>query len=366
MQHLPHATIDLSALEHNLACVRRLAPKMPIMAMLKANAYGHGLVDIAKRLVKNQVQALGVASLEAALLLRQVGIQTRIVLTTGFSTEAMLKTLLAKQIDVVVHAPYQLALMQAFTPTSLSGSLSVWLKVNTGMHRLGFLPKQTPEAYQTLTTLPWVKKPVVLMTHLAIADQFAHPLTQSQLTLFNQLAQQLKAPCTLANSTVILTWPKGSFKSAWVRPGNMLYGFYSFLSTDKNSYGLQPVMTLTAQIIATQSVAIGDGVGYGSDWCATKPSRVAVINIGYADGYPRAAPSGTPVLIQGQYCPLVGAVSMDMITVDISQCPNAKPGEPVILWGKGLPIKQIADAANTLPSEILCHVSPRVSFEAIN
>lgn len=350
------ATLLLSreALLHNVSRVRALAPRSRVLAMVKAEAYGHGATSTAAFLAPH-VDALGVAFLEEALALRDVGIPTPIVLMEGVFNAYELATARAKNMQVMVHQPEQMILLEQHPQGQ---PLSVWLKVDSGMHRLGFSPAAAEKAYQRLEAMPSVSR-IILCSHFAAADDAASPQTGRQLAEMDALAGRLPAlPVSLANSAAILRLP--DTHRQWVRPGIMLYGSSPFADQSAESLDLKPVMTLTSRVIAVQSVAAGHPVGYSATWTAAQDTRIAVVAIGYGDGYPRHAPSGTPVLINGHRYPLVGRVSMDMITVDIGDA-AVKPGDPAVLWGAGLPADEVASLAGTISYELFCRLTARVS-----
>jgi len=234
----------------------------------------------------------------------------------------------------------------------------VWLKLDSGMHRLGFTPEQYRTAYQQLQQSVNVAD-ICLMTHLACADTPDNPRNRQQITCFEKTVAGLGRATSLANSAALIAFPKA--QGDWVRPGIMLYGSNPFVEPHEIAEQLQPVMTLSSELIAIHSLEAGEPVGYGQTWCAKKPSRIGVVAMGYADGYPRHAPSGTPVLVNGQRVPLAGRVSMDMLAVDISALPEARPGDEVVLWGKGLPVDEIAHAAQTISYELLTGINRRVT-----
>lgn len=353
------ATIDLAALRHNWQQVKMLAPKSAILAMIKANAYGHGAVQIAKTLDKTE--GFGVASCEEALQLRDAGIQQSIILMTGVRTAEELKFAEKWQLDTVVHHVSQLELLQK---VSLSHPITVWLKIDTGMHRLGIPLSQAESVYQALMQLASVTKPIHLMTHLADADDIQKTTTQLQINDFKKVTANFSGPKSMANSAGILAWPETH--QDFVRPGIMLYGVSPLLGQIGSAHQLQPVMTLTSRLIAVNQLRRGDHVGYGGTWTCPEDMSVGVVAIGYGDGYPRHAKNGTPVLINGVICPLAGRVSMDMITVDLRPLPTAKVGDVVTLWGEGLPAELVAKSAETIAYELFCNISSRVKFRMVN
>ncbi len=340
--------IDLIALQHNFQCIQQLAPHSKIMVMLKAHAYGHGDIAIANTL--SRADAFGVAHLNEALRLREAGIRTPITIFSGYLTPDQLPLLVENHIQWVIHAMWQVELLQK---TTLHQPLSVWLKLDTGMHRLGFTPHTAPIAWQALQQCRTVQKPIPLMTHFACADEPTHPATAQQITLFQQITQAWPGARSLANSAGILAWP--TTHADWIRPGLMIYGISPFAGKTGADHGLKPVMRLKAPLIARHDCAAGDTIGYGSTYTCPQAMPVGVIGIGYGDGYPRHAPSGTPVYLNGQIVPLIGRVSMDMITVDLSNTPNACIGDEAVLWGPELPVEIISQKTGVLTYELLTH-----------
>ncbi|MEE2023294.1 alanine racemase [Alkalimonas mucilaginosa] len=354
MLRKPVARIDVSALKHNLARVREVASGCKVLAVLKANAYGHGMLNVAEQL--QQADAFGVARLDEALALRAGGIVKPIVLLEGFFDADELPQIVASNLQVVVHQQEQI---DAILAAELDAPIRVWLKMDTGMHRLGLPPEHYQAAHQLLSQSPNCSPGIRLMSHFACADDLACPDTTEQLQRFHHWTQGLSGEVSLANSAAVLGWPHSH--GDWVRPGLMLYGVSPLLGKQGAEHDLQPVMTLCSRVIAVRDVAAGETVGYGSAWQAQQATRLAVVAIGYGDGYPRNVPNGTPVLMQGRRFPVVGRVSMDMLTVDIGDV-MIRPGEQVVLWGQGLPVEEIAALVGTIPYELLCNITPRVDF----
>lgn len=352
------AEINLTALSHNFQQIRQIAPGTKVLAILKANAYGHGLVKVAEHL--KQADAFGVARIEEALALRAGGIVKPIVLLEGFFDSDDLPKLEANNIQTIVHMPSQIdALLEA----TLEAPIQVWVKVDTGMHRLGLLPEEFETAYTRLQSSDNVRRPVRLMSHFACADEVDNPKTAEQRQLFNQLTDGIEGERTLANSAAIIAWP--DTRADWVRPGLMLYGVSPIDSITASELHLLPAMTLKSSLIAIRSVKKGESVGYGAAWQAPNDTKLGVVAIGYGDGYPRNLPTGTPVLVNGRVVLLVGRVSMDMITVDLGPQPSEKIGDEVILWGDGLPVEEIARLCKTIPYELLCNITQRVNYQYI-
>jgi alanine racemase len=356
MSRPTYMTIDLDALHHNLERVHKIAPKCSVMAMVKANAYGHGIVRVAKAL--SAAEALGVASLEEAIILREAGITQPIVLMEGLFYPDELPEAVRHDLTLVVHHEPHIAMLEQ---ARLEKPLTIWLKINTGMHRLGVNPHELNSDYQRLLAASAVKKPIGLMSHFAEADNLDSAATDKQLQLFNQLTTPLTGPRSLANSAGILAWP--SAHGDWVRPGLMLYGASPFANKTGLDHDLRSVMTLWSRLIAIVPVKQGGKVGYGGTWTAPEDMTIGVVGVGYGDGYPQFAQNGTPMLVNDKECPLVGRVSMDMLTVDLRNQPNANIGDPVILWGQGLPVERVARSSNTSAYEILTRMTPRPKVE---
>ncbi len=349
-------TINLEALRSNLAVARAVVGEARIMAAIKANGYGHGSVRMAQAL--GGADALGVACINEALQLREAGITAPITLLEGFFHADELPAIARNRLDTIIHHDAQLRAVERRTSAS---RLRVWLKVDSGMHRLGFAPERIQEAVRRLQSCPGVEI-TGFMTHLANADDLDDPATLQQVRRFDAAVAGLPGERAIANSAGLLGWPETH--ADWVRPGIMLYGVSPFLGGRAVEHDLKPVMTLHAELIAVNHTRRGEMVGYGGAWVCPEDMPVGVIAIGYGDGYPRHARQGTPVLLNGRRVPLVGRVSMDMITVDLRSQPQAKPGDPAVLWGEGLPVEEIAECAQTIPYELLCGITQRVSCEA--
>ncbi|MGR9107366.1 MAG: alanine racemase [Gammaproteobacteria bacterium] len=348
-----HAVMDLSAPGHNLEQVRRLAPDSKIMAVIKANGYGHGLLRIARSL--RGAEAFAVARVDEGIRLREGGIRQRIAVLEGFTTSEELDLVRRHHLEAIVHSLYQVEMLEML---AASEPLAVWLKLDSGMNRLGLNPATFFEALRRLERCSSIRKPVALMSHLARADEIDCAATSMQLDVFFRVTEGLKGERSIANSAGILGWPRS--RSDWVRPGILLFGVSPFLHRTGAEHGLRPVMTLKSRLIATKSLAAGDAVGYGACWTAPCATRLGVVAIGYGDGYPRAVSNGTPVLVGACRAQIVGRVSMDLLTVDLSTCPSATIGDPVVLWGQGLPVEEVAESAATVPYTLLCAVTQRV------
>ena len=353
------ATIHLDALRHNLARVRALAPHSKVMAVVKADGYGHGLERVARALAG--ADAFGVAALADAERIRAAGLSNRVVLLSGFDDPTDLPLMRVLDVETVVHHDSQLAMLEAEStnPLAIAQPLRVWLKLDTGMHRLGFPASRAGEVRDRLNALPQVAE-VLLMTHLASSDAFDGAQTKSQIAAFDAADGIAGEVCSLANSAGILGWPHAH--RDWVRAGGALYGLSVVDGKTGADFGLQPAMTLATRLIAINRVRKGEPVGYSATWTCPEDMDIGVAAIGYGDGYPRSVPSGTPVLVRGVRVPLVGRVSMDLMTLDLRGAPNARVGDPVVLWGPQLPVEEIAAAAGTISYELTCSITRRVRF----
>lgn len=351
-----HALIDLSALEHNLSVVRRYASHSKVMAVIKADAYGHGLLRAAEAF--KSADGFAILELDAAIRLREAGYQHTILLIEGYFSRSELKLFERYKFCTVIHNNEQLEMLSAY---KCPRGLDVFLKLNTGMNRLGFTPEQFPAAIELLKSSPVVGQ-ITLMTHFACADEHKEKNgVTEQLQCFNTITANWNLPRSLANSAAILRYPETH--ANWVRPGIMLYGASPFSDTSANKLDLRPAMTLSSKVIAVQYLHSGDKVGYGQTFCADRSMRVGIVAGGYADGYPRHAPIGTPVLVNGMRTRIIGRVSMDMLHVDLSEIENAGVGSPVILWGKGISVDEVAQSAGTISYELLCSLAQRVKIE---
>lgn len=348
------AHMDPSALRYNLQRVKTLAPRARIWAVVKADGYGHGAVQVAQSL--HLADGFAVATLAEAQSLREAGIDAPILLLEG--TLGPLQALDAVRLgcDTVVHQTEQLAFLEAMADRL--EQQRIWLKIDTGMHRLGVAPEQVPGFVARIQAI-CPGQPVNLMTHFASADEPETPYTALQIARFNELATALPdTRLCLANSAGVMAWSDSH--ADWVRPGIMLYGASPGLGKTGLELGLKPAMRLTAPVIALRTVPAGDWVGYGARWQAARESRIATLAIGYGDGYPRHAPDGTPVWLGGRRVPLVGKVSMDMLTVDVTDAPQIQLGDPAELWGNHLSVDEVASHIGTVGYELLTRVSPRV------
>lgn len=342
------ALIDLAALRHNYQLARQCSGGKAL-AVVKADAYGHGAVICAQAL-QAEAGGFAVACIEEALELRAAGITQPILLLEGFFEASELALIDQHQLWCVVHSLWQL---DAIEQARLSRPLQVWLKLDSGMHRVGLFPEQYQAAYQRLQASGKVDK-IVLMSHFARADELDCARTEEQLAVFNTAREGLQAEVSLRNSPAILGWPQ--VPSDWVRPGIMLYGATPFEQAQVLAAQLKPVMTLQSKIISVRELPVGEPVGYAARFVAERPTRVGVVAMGYADGYPRHTPTGTPVAVDGQLTRIIGRVSMDMLTVDLTDLPQAGLGSRVELWGAQVLASDVAAQAQTIPYQIFCNL----------
>ena len=344
------ATFNTAALRNNLAVARARAPDSRVWAVVKANAYGHGLLRAVEALASADGFAL--LDLEEAVRLRDAGVRKPILLLEGFFSLDDLAIAVEHGLSVVVHAEEQVdMLVAAGFPTRIP----LYLKLDTGMNRLGFSAEAFAIALERLQGCRMAGE-ITLMTHFADAD--GERGVREQLERFAKATRASALPRSLANSAALLRFPETH--ADWVRPGIMLYGCSPFADESAERLGLQPVMTLTSELLAVRELAKGDRVGYGGAFVAPRRMRVGVVACGYADGYPRHAPDGTPVLVAGRRAKTAGRVSMDMLTVDLTGVPEAAVGAPVTLWGEGLSADEVATAAGTISYELLCRLAARV------
>jgi alanine racemase len=351
------ALIDLQALRHNYQLARETTGAKAL-AVIKADAYGHGAVRVAQAL-EAEADGFAVACIEEALELRQAGIKAPILLLEGFFEADELALIVEHDFWFVVHSMWQL---EAIESTSVGKPLTVWLKLDSGMHRVGLNPADYQSGYQRLLASGKVAK-VVLMSHFARADELGSARSDEQVAIFQAASQGLKAQVSLRNSPGTMGWP--TIPSDWVRPGIMLYGATPFDQPQSVADRLQPVMTLESKVICVRELPVGEPVGYGGAFVTDRATRVGVVAMGYADGYPRQAPTGTPVFIDGQRSQLLGRVSMDMLCVDLTDIPQAGLGSRVELWGKNVLASDLATAAGTIPYQIFCNLKrvPRLYLQ---
>jgi len=342
------ALIDLQALRHNYQLAREVTGAKAL-AVIKADAYGHGAVRCAQAL-EAEADGFAVACIEEALELRAAGIRAPILLLEGFFEADELPLIVEHDFWCVVHSLWQL---DAIEQATLAKPIQVWLKLDTGMHRVGLHPSEYKSAYQRLQASDKVAK-IVLMSHFARADELDSLRSVEQVAVFLAARDDLSAEVSLRNSPAILGWP--SVPSDWVRPGLMLYGATPFEQDHPLAARLQPVMTVESKVICVRELPAGEPVGYGAKFITPKPMRIGVVAMGYADGYPRHAPTGTPVLVAGQRSQLLGRVSMDMLCIDLTDVPEAGLGSTVELWGKNILASELAEKAETIPYQIFCNL----------
>jgi alanine racemase len=344
------ATIHLAALRHNLNVARRRAPSAQLMAVVKANAYGHGLLRSARAL--EGADGFAVLEVEAAMRLRDTGVERRILLLEGFFDANELPLLAMRRVSTVVHSTEQVRMLEL---ARVPQPIGVFLKINTGMNRLGLAPDQLRPALERLRACGSVGE-ITVMTHFACADDAQG--IDWQLQRFQAATSGLALPVSLANSATLLRYPEAARE--WARIGIMLYGCSPLPEQSAAQLGLRPAMTLSSALIATRDLEAGERVGYGATFVAPGRMCIGTVACGYADGYPRHAPTGTPVLVDGRRTRTLGRVSMDMLCVDLTELPHARVGAPVVLWGEGMPAEEVAAAAGTISYELLCALAQRV------
>ncbi len=363
------AEINLAALRHNYQLALNQSPTSTALAVVKANAYGHGAVEVALALV-HLAPAFAVACIEEAEQLRAAGITQPIVLIEGFFEASELPTIITQNYQPLLHSQWQVEQLVNYLANvcnadqpMLGTGLELWLKVDTGMHRLGFTSEEAAKVYQQLKALPVINK-ITLTSHLACADDLTNSVTKDQLQQLQALQQQLDCPISIANSPATLGWPAA--QQGYLRPGIMLYGASPFSASHALADQLQPVMTLKSKLISVKTLAANESVGYGARFTTTEPTPIGVVACGYGDGYPRQALEGTPIKVNGIICKLAGRVSMDMLTVDLTNCPEAQVGDEVILWGEGLAVNEVASHCETISYTLLTCLLPRVKRIYLN
>jgi len=356
------ARIRSSALRNNLERVRAAAPGAPVLAVVKANAYGHGLEHVANVLAS--ADAFGVARVSEAVRLREAGIETPVVVLSEFIARADIDAAREYGLQLAVYSEAQVGLLAGLED---GPAVTVWLKIDSGMGRLGLPAAATERAIDRLQQCPAVGSPPVLMTHLASADERDNPATSAQLDCFAAAIGDWSGDVSIANSAGLLGWPEtvspGRVRYAgrnWVRPGLMLYGVSPFPGEAPPDAGLEPAMILEGQLIDVRDLPAGRRVGYGGEWEAQRTSRIGVVNVGYSDGYPWRMPGGTPVGVSGKTAPIVGRISMDMISIDLTDVPAANRGDRVTLWGVHPHVAELAERCGTTPYELLTGVGNRV------
>jgi len=361
------ALIRLGALKHNLDVIRHAAPDAKIMAVIKANAYGHGMEAVAETI--NDVDAFAVARLPEAVQLHECGIDKPLVLLAGALTAVELDEALARGFQIVVHCMQQVDLLEAAN----AGSTVVWLKFDTGMNRLGFTPEAAETLIARLQSCSAVSE-LRLMSHLASADELDNPITKDQFDSFREIVEGFDGAVSVANTPATMGWPQvadaqgslGFRGDHWIRPGLALYGVSPFNGRTGHDLGLTPVMQFEARLIATKPLSEGARVGYRGRYQAQAASTLGIISAGYGDGYTRHFRSGTPVLLNGRCVPLIGNVSMDMIAVDLGDNASDQVGDIATLWGEGLPVEEVAPWADAIPYELVCGIMHRENSKIID
>ncbi|HEX7339863.1 MAG TPA: alanine racemase [Rhodanobacteraceae bacterium] len=355
MSRLATATIHLGALRHNLARLRQLAAPARVVAVVKADAYGHGLERVARAL--GDADAFGVAAIADGRRLRAAGFRQPIVVLAGPDSAADLDELRHLNLDAVIHHDSQLDWLAA---DHGKPPIRVWLTVNSGMNRLGFAVERAAAVHARLQAMEAVADDIMLMTHFAASDEFDSPQTRDQIAAFERATAGLPGPRCLSNSAAVLAWPAA--RGQWVRTGGLLYGLSVVEGRSGADFDFRPAMTLATRLVAINRVAKGEPIGYGATWHAPEDMLLGVAAIGYGDGYPRSAPTGTPVLVDGQRAAIAGRVSMDLMTLDLRGVRDPAVGQTVTLWGPELPVETIADAAGTISYDLTCGMTRRVLF----
>ncbi len=354
MMYSPLVEIDIPALQHNFSIVKHHAPKAKILAMLKANAYGHGAIACAKNLTG--ADAFGLARVDEAMLLRQAGIKQPLVLMGGVLRASELDVIAEYDFDILVHHPDQIEMLENYQGKH---AFSVWLKIDTGLHRLGFSPEQANDAYARLKKCSHVRQPFRVMSHFSAPEQLHRSITQEQLDQFRAITKDWPEEKSFAKTAAIIAHPETHFD--WVRPGIMLYGVSPFPGKTGLDLNLKPVMTVRSHLLRVDYRQAGDFLGYGGTWQCPENMPVGVVAMGYADGYPGYLREPAPILVGGEICKVVGRVAMDLLMVDLREKPSAKAGDEVVLWGKGLPVEKVALAAQSVPYTLTTAISFRAS-----
>lgn len=354
-----NAVISRRAVKHNFHKIKSLAPNSKVISVLKANAYGHGLLEMASILTDSDI--FGVARLEEAMALRSGDVDKQILLMEGFFNQADIALLRLHNFQTVIHSAEQVESLERFdNPCAKSLPLKVWLKIDTGMNRLGISPSEFDAILSRLKAIDYIDSDINFMTHFSCADDLTNEFTAQQISQFYQLVDRQSGELTLANSAGILAWPQSH--ADWIRPGLLLYGCSPMNDRTGRQDGFLPAMTLSTSVIAIKPLLKGENVGYSAHWQAPENTQLGVIAIGYGDGYPRHAKAGTPVLINGKRYPIVGRVSMDMITVDLGCDHQVVCGDQVIMWGSDLPVEEIAQWSDTICYELILQLTSRVNI----
>lgn len=350
------ATLSTENLLHNLEIIKEQAQDREVIAMIKANAYGHGLRSVAMRL-DGKINSFGVASIDEALDLRQVNIKAPITLMSGAFEPDDLRISSQQNFHLIFHEKQQLQWLES---TKLANPIKIWLKIDTGMGRLGFNLEEAKKVYNMLSNNPQVIQPIGIISHLSCAEEKDHPLNQIQFKAFREFTKELPGPKSIANSATIFNFENDLYDM--VRPGLSLYGVSPLPLKSAASLNLKPVMTLQTKLVKISHFKKNQTIGYGARFTCPEDMPIGVIAMGYGDGYPRTAKDGTPVLVNNKKCQIIGRVSMDMATIDLRNCPDAKLEDPVILWGDKLPIEEVALHTDHIPYDLICGVQQRVKF----
>ena len=357
------AIIDISALKHNYQLLQNKCPSAKMIAVIKANAYGHGAVKFAKALSQapNKADAFAVSRIPEAIELYNAGITQPILLLEGCFCLQELQSASELDFHIMIHNEHQLAELEQ---ADLKKPVHVWLKIDTGMHRLGITPEIVDACYQRIKDSPNACETIGFASHFHCADDLENNATIKQIECFEDATKGYSAPRSLSNSAGILHWPDAHYD--WLRPGIALYGIEPRVDSSGEEQGLRPVMTLKSKLISVRDHKQGQAVGYGHNWVAEQDTCIGVVAMGYGDGYPRTAPSGTPVLVNGRKVTIVGNISMDMITVDLGPNAQEKIGDEVIFWGDGLAVEEVARHVGTLAYELVIKLTARVKKTYIN
>ena len=357
MSRTTTATIHLGALRHNLARIKAMAAPARVMAVVKADAYGHGLERVARALDAD-AECFAVAALGDGLRLRAAGHRQRIVVLSGPDQPGDIAEMQRLQLDAAIHHEAQLHWLAEATP--VRGRLRVWLKIDSGMHRLGFAPERVADVHARLAAMPGLDPEIGLLSHFSDSEVFEGGQTRTQIARFDEATRGLPGPRSLSNSAAVLGWPEA--RVDWVRTGGLLYGLSVVDGKSGADFGFRPAMTLATRLIAINRTAKGERIGYNGIWTCPEDMAIGVAAVGYGDGYPRSAAGGTPVLVGDMSVPLIGRVSMDLITLDLRKAPHAKVGDRVTLWGERLPAETVARHAGTISYDLTCGMTRRVLF----
>lgn len=356
MSRTAFAILSTENLLHNISVIRAQAPRSKVVAMVKANAYGHGLRSVSLR-IQHAVDMLGVSCIDEALALRKAGVKIPILLAEGVFEPRELVIAAAEKFTVAFHTPLQIEWLKT---TLLPRPIDAWLKIDTGLGRLGFPTQDAVSFYKALDAQSAIKKPITIMSHFACADIPEHSLNAIQKHAFNTLVTTMPGTYSMCNSAALFTMPEMQYE--YVRPGITLYGVSPFADRSAASFGLKSVMTVRSTLIAVHMMAKGSSIGYGARYTCPERMPVGVVAFGYGDGYPVSVQDGAPIMINNKRCAVIGRVSMDMLMVDLRNCPDAAVGSEVILWGEGLPLEELVSHTHTIPWEILTSVQNRVQF----